>query len=200
MDTSASAHSFQANSSETERGLIDACRQGDPEATRRLYEQHKDRVYNLALNMLGDAEMARDAVQFAFIKAFRGLDTFRGEARFASWLYRLTLNQCRDLQRQRRRDRPLVPLEDVQGTVHEREGSLSLEEQRAQQQTRVTVQRAMLELKPQFRSVILLRFFEELSIEEIAETLHCSIGTVASRLNRGLKKLEKKLKSPVMRV
>lgn len=200
MDTSANAHSFQTDLSDTERALIDACRQGDPEAMRRLYEQHKDRVYNLALNMLGDAELARDAAQSAFIKAFRGLDGFRGEARFASWLFRLVLNQCRDLQRQRRRDRPLVPLEELRGTGQEPGSPSSQEEQRARQQTRSAVHRAMFELKPQFRSVISLRFFEELSIEEIAEALHCSIGTVASRLHRGLKKLEKKLKSPVMRV
>src|SRR5579862_7106405 len=91
-----------------DREVIDACRRGDSEAFRILFETHQDRVYSIALRYSGDAALAMDIAQDTFLKLWSSMGSFRGESRFDTWLYRLVVNRCLDQQRRLRRLIPFV--------------------------------------------------------------------------------------------
>jgi RNA polymerase sigma-70 factor (ECF subfamily) len=170
--------------------VIEACKLGDRDAFRLLFERHKDRVYSVALYFFaGDEALACDVTQQVFLKLFTRIGQYQGEAEFTTWLYRLTTNACIDEQRKRRRF--LQFGEDSSGW--EAPGRRSQEDAVARGEMAATVGRAIAALKPKLRVVMLLKYFEELSYEEIASVLGCSKGTVASRLNRGHKILARKL-------
>jgi RNA polymerase sigma-70 factor, ECF subfamily len=174
---------------ETEQGLIEACRHGNPGAFHSLFEKHKDKVYSIALRYCGDPATAQDITQDTFMKLLSGIGSFRGESKFDSWLYRLVVNSCLD---QKRRARRLMPLVDqLLGVLREPRASALDEVMRAE--TNGEVQSAVARLPPEQRIVIVLRYTQGLSYEEIAEILGCSTGTIASRLNRVHKVLERRL-------
>ena len=169
--------------------VVEGCQAGDREAFRLLFERHKDRVYTVALYFFGgDEATANDITQQVFLKLFSRIGQFQGEAEFSTWLYRVTTNACVDEQRKRRRFLPFgAALADeprARGAQEERVAGAELEG---------AVARAVASLKPKLRAVMLLKYFEELSYEEIAAAVGCSAGTVASRLNRGHKILARKL-------
>lgn len=170
--------------------VISACQRGDREAFRLLFEAYKDRVFSIALYFFGgDEAAAADVTQQVFLKLFTKLEQFRNDAEFTTWLYRLAMNACLDEQRKRRR---FVPFGD-DFRVDEPRVAVSQEEARARGEVAESVQAAVAALRPKLRMAILLKYFEELSYEEIAEVLNCSKGTVASRLNRGHKILAQRL-------
>ena len=170
--------------------VIEACKQGDRDAFRRLFERHKDRVYSVALYFFGgDEATAADVTQQVFLKLFTRISQFQGEAEFTTWLYRLTTNACVDEQRKRRRVQQFG--EDFE--LSEPREKRTQEESVAKAEVKRSVERAVATLKPKLRVVMLLKYFEEMSYEEIARALGLSKGTVASRLNRGHKILARKL-------
>jgi RNA polymerase sigma-70 factor (ECF subfamily) len=174
-----------------DEGIIEACQRGDREAFRLLFEAYKDRVYSIALYFFsGDAESAKDISQEIFLKLFTKMTQFRNDAEFATWLYRMVANACLDEQRRRRR---FVSFGDVfeETDLVERK---SQEERYIRLEVADSVKAAIADLKPKLRMAILLKYFEDLSYEEMAAVLGCSIGTVASRLNRGHKILARKLR------
>jgi len=184
----------------SERSLIEACQSGDREAFRELYDAHKDRVWTIALRFTGDESAARDVTQQVFLKLFTSIAGFRHESNFKTWLYRMVANECMDEFRKRRR---LIPL-DIFGPDDRDEdrGEVELKEWReeplqegqlARLEISEAVQAAVMQLKPKLRMAIVLKYFEDLSYEQMAEALGCSMGTVASRLNRGHKALAQKL-------
>lgn len=171
-----------------ESALIDGCRKGDREAFRLLFELHKDKVYSIALyHFGGDRHAAHDAVQQAFVRVFTGLPDFRGDAAFATWLYRIVWNCCVDRRRSERRYAAINEL------PREPASADSNEEKYARTELAGSVQTAIRSLKPDLRWPILLRYFEGLSYRDIGAVLRCSEGTVASRLNRGHRMLAEKL-------
>jgi RNA polymerase sigma-70 factor (ECF subfamily) len=174
--------------------LVRACQDGSPEAQRELYECYKGKVYSLAVYLTGDVEMARDLTQEIFVKVFRDLRAFRFESSFNSWLYRLATHACLNALRDRRSRRE-VGIEEVAGTPAEIDPGGSLEQQQMSRSIQQAVREAILSLKPPLRAVVVLRYIENLSYSEIAEVLSCSEGTVASRLSRAHRLLERKLKS-----
>ncbi|MCI0388016.1 MAG: RNA polymerase sigma factor [Acidobacteria bacterium] len=174
--------------------LVRACQDGSPEAQRELYECYKVKVYSLAIYLTGDAEMAKDLTQEIFLKVFRDLHAFRFESSFSSWLYRLATNTCLNALRSRR-TRHEVCIEEVLGTPAEIDADSSLEQQQVNRSIQRAVRQAILSLKPPLRAVVVLRYIEHLSYGDIAEVLSCSEGTVASRLNRAHRLLERKLRS-----
>jgi RNA polymerase sigma-70 factor (ECF subfamily) len=170
--------------------VIEACKLGDRDAFRQLFERHKDRVYSIALYFFGgDEATAGDVVQQVFLKLFTRINQFQGESEFTTWLYRLTTNACVDEQRKRRRF-----LQFGEGVeVKEPHESCTSEDSLVRAEVAESVKRAVAALKPKLRVVMLLKYFEEMSYEEIAAVLGLSKGTVASRLNRGHKILARKL-------
>jgi RNA polymerase sigma-70 factor (ECF subfamily) len=172
--------------------IIESCRQGDRDAFRALYEAYKDKVYSIALYFFhGDESAASDMTQQVFLKLIHGIALYRGEAGFATWLYRLVVNACMDGAR-RAKPRALTAGAAAVDTLAE-PGSQELDF--AREQTARSVRAALSALPVKFRLPILLRYFEELSYGEMAAAMNCSMGTVASRLNRGHKMLAQKLES-----
>ena len=172
----------------TERELVQACQRGERDAFRVLFEQYKNKVYSIALRFSGDDATAMDIAQDTFLKLFSCIRDFRGDSSFDTWIYRLVVNSCMD---HRRRAWRVLPLADrFQQTLRIPGDSLT-ELLRSERGGRV---RAEVErLTPDLRMVIVLRYTEGLSYEQIAEVLGCSLGTVASRLNRAHKRLEQRL-------
>ena len=173
-----------------DRRHLEACKQGDRDAFRRLFERHKDRVYSVALYFFGgDEATAADVTQQVFLKLFTRITQFQGDAEFTTWLYRLTTNACVDEQRKRRRVQQFGEGFELSEPRERR----TQEESVARAEVKRSVEQAVAALKPKLRVVMLLKYFEELSYEEIAGVLGLSKGTVASRLNRGHKALARRL-------
>ncbi|HSE64236.1 MAG TPA: sigma-70 family RNA polymerase sigma factor [Thermoanaerobaculia bacterium] len=171
-------------------GLLEACRRGDRDAFRALYEAYRDDVYSIALNFTADAETANDVTQDVFVKLFTAIASFREESSFRTWLFRMVANSCRDAHRRSRRFVPMP--EDVRETV---EDSRSPDADARERELSRQVRSAVAALAPKLRLPILLRYVEGLSYAEIGDALRCSPGTVASRLNRGHRILAERLRS-----
>jgi RNA polymerase sigma-70 factor (ECF subfamily) len=169
--------------------VIAACRRGDAEAFRVLFETYKDRVYSIALRYAGDATAAMDIAQETFLKLLSSIGDFRGEASFETWLFRMVVNRCLD---HHRRGRRLMPIMADLFNVVRTSGETVLNEL-LRTEFEATVQEAVGRLSDEQRIVVVLRYTEELSYEQIAEILGCSTGTVGSRLNRAHKVLERRL-------
>ena len=160
--------------------LISRARGGDRDAFGALVEQYRDNVYRLAYRMCGNAYDADEAAQEAFVAAWRALPNFRGDAKFSTWLYRLTTNAAIDVMRREKRhqtvgDGEMMELADDADSPQETV-------ERTEQQE--AVQKALATLSEEYREVLLLRYMEELDYAEIAEVLQLPSGTVKSRINR----------------
>ena len=182
-----------------ERELVASCRTGDPAAFARLVGLHEGMVYSLAARLLGDAEEARDVAQEVFLQVHRQLHRFEGRSTLKTWIYRITVNQCsnrRRLWRRRRRDREQALDEGLSsGGATDRlgRGDVSpFEEARRRERAR-RVQAALLCLRFEHRTVLLLREVEGLSCDEIAAALGVPEGTVKSRLSRAREAMRRRL-------
>jgi len=170
-----------------EQQLIEHARDGSQNAFRALVEQHIRDAYRLALGFVQDHDKAEDVVQEAFIRAHASLRSFRGEARFKTWLSRIVMNIA--LSHMRRDRRRL-----------EWEGPLAASEALANpgpalaDDTRDHLERALHELPTLQRAVVILRHIDGLSTREVSAILKCSEGTVKTHLFRGLKKMRHKLR------
>jgi RNA polymerase sigma-70 factor (ECF subfamily) len=173
----------------TDRELIEACQRGEPEAFRALFERHKNKVYSIALRYSGDAAVAQDIAQETFLKLFVGIGSFRGESSFGSWLYRLAVNSCFD---QKRKIRRLMPLLDEALAMLQAPDSSALDEM-VRAELSGHLRTVLASLSDQQRMLLVLRYTQALSYEEIAEILGASKGTIASRLNRIHRMLERRL-------
>lgn len=170
--------------------VIESCRRGDRDAFGALYEAYKDRVYSIAFYFFhGDAQAAHDVTQQVFLKLIDNIARFRGDASFSTWLYRLVVNACLDRTRRRRPEEPAGPA--VLSAYAD--PKTSHEERFARGEAARIVHAAVVGLPPKLRIAVLLRYFDELSYDDIAVALNCSKGTVASRLSRAHRLLAKKL-------
>jgi RNA polymerase sigma-70 factor (ECF subfamily) len=176
---------------EASAALVAACRHGDRLAFRQLYDTYKNRVYSIAAYFFhGDRVAASDVTQQVFLKLLANIGGFRSQSEFSTWLYRLVVNACLDESRSRR---PFAAARDPPGLEAVDSGQ-SPESGYAKAQIADSVRAAVASLPPKFRIAVLLRYFDDLSYEEMAKALRCSMGTVASRLNRGHKMLAERLK------
>jgi RNA polymerase sigma-70 factor (ECF subfamily) len=175
------------------RDVIEACQRGDDEAFRVLFETHKDRVYSIARRYSGNSAAAMDIAQDTFVKLLSNIVQFRGDSSFESWLYRLVVNTCLDHHRKRRRFLPLLEdgLDQALDVFRGPRDSALHDLLREEQEERV--QQVVAQLPEEQRIVVVLRYTDGLSYEEIADLLGCRRGTVASRLNRAHKALERRL-------
>ncbi|MEX2160497.1 MAG: RNA polymerase sigma factor [Anaerolineales bacterium] len=162
--------------------LLAKCRAGDPQAIEALVTEYQARIYRLCLSILEDADDAQDAVQETFIAGLKALHSYRGDSAFQTWFFSIAINTCRGQLRQRKRKTHLQEsLADPVITAEERrpgpEQSL-IDTQRSQ-----AIWLAIGGLDEKHRLPIILRYYHELSTQEIAETLGLNIGTVHSRLS-----------------
>jgi RNA polymerase sigma-70 factor (ECF subfamily) len=170
--------------------IIESCRAGDRDAFRVLYDLYKDRVYSIAFYFFHDDDStARDLTQQVFLKLITAIRQFKGDATFSTWLYRLVVNSCQDATRQKESARIVTDSAYLEGIT----AVSSHEDDYAREQRAHFVRSAISSLPPKFRIAILLRYFDDLSYEQMSQALHCSMGTVASRLSRGHKMLAEQL-------
>lgn len=160
--------------------LVARCQVGEAAAFEALVERYQRVLFSVALRMLGDYDAASDAAQNAFVKAYQKLDTFDRTRRFFSWLYRILVNECLNARRDSRPYEPIPPDLAADGTPAD---LLEIAERRKR------VQAAILALPMEYREVIVLRHFAELSYEEIGEALHVPAKTVKSRLHTARERL-----------
>ena len=171
----------------TDAQLLAAHVAGDKNAFGELVYRHRDRLWSVALRTTSDPEEAADALQDAFLSAFRRADQFRGEAAVTTWLHRIVVNACLDRLR-RRSSRPAVPLPDDLGQTLADPG-----DQMSRRDTQLVIASALATLPPDQRAAIVLVDVEGRSIQEAAELLGCPTGTVKSRCSRGRARLAEEL-------
>jgi RNA polymerase sigma-70 factor (ECF subfamily) len=185
-----------ASTTRTDEELVASATAGDLESFNQLVTRWERPIYALAYRTLGREEDARDVVQEAFLRAFRGLRGFKGQAKFSSWLYRITLNLCRDWIRKERRA-PIVATPvgtDPDSFADEQVApGVSVEELVGRRQMSDAVAQAMAELPDDQRTAILLKEYHGLTFQEIADTLQCPLSTVKTRLYQGLSVLRRRL-------
>jgi RNA polymerase sigma-70 factor, ECF subfamily len=185
-----------------EARLISRLRARDLSAFEELVAHFERPVYALCFRLLGDPEEARDATQETFLKVYRGLGGFRGEAGLKTWIYRIAINQAMNQKRwwRRRKREETISLDITRGQSDTTIGNLlpgpgsSPEEQAISSERERNVMRALGEIKVEYRIALMLREIEELSYEEIAQTLSISIGTVKSRIARGREELRRRIR------
>jgi RNA polymerase sigma-70 factor (ECF subfamily) len=177
--------------SNLERSLIAAAAGGDAGACREIFDRYRAHVFSLAAYSLDDQVQAEDIVQAVFMKVFRALRSFRFESTLGTWIYRITMNECHDHRRTRLRR--VLSLEDIRESVDEADSRPAAEEFHQHRETVAQLQHALLQLSEKLRTVIVLRYIEGLSYDEIARVVGCSAGTVASRISRAMSALELRL-------
>lgn len=180
--------------------LIKLSIEGSLEAFEELVSRYQHKVYSLSFRYMGNEEDAHDMAQEALIKAYRSLSTFKGDSSFSTWLYRITANVCLDELRKRKRTLNLISLDEPLATTEGDEMERDIMDHGPpvdviveRKEFAASLQALITTLKPEHRSVIILRDIMDLTYEEMAEVLQCSVGTIKSRLSRAREILRKKL-------
>jgi RNA polymerase sigma-70 factor (ECF subfamily) len=179
----------------TDEELVEKSIAGDLDSFNQLVQRWERPIYALAYRTIGREEDARDVVQEAFLRAFRALPGFKGQAKFSSWLYRITLNLCRDWMRRERRTPELQAPEgvDVIELAAEQGPVESVEDLVSRRDVSRRVARAMQALSEEQRTAIVLKEYQGLTFQEISELLGVPLSTVKTRLYQGLHVLRREL-------
>lgn len=180
--------------------LVKRVRSGDQRAFKLLVERYQRKIYSVALGMLKDKEEAMDVSQEAFVKVYRYLDHFKGDASFYTWLYRITVNICIDFIRRRGASRGEVVEFDENVQVDLSEANLGAlgsrlgtnpQKSALRKELAEKIQEALAEVPEKHRAILLLREVEGMSYEDLARTLEIPKGTVMSRLFHARAKVQK---------
>ncbi len=178
-----------------DRACVRKVQAGDRDAYAELVRKYQTRVRGYCVNTLRDATLAEDAAQEIFLKAYQGLRRFRGESAFSSWLYRITVNHCRDHLRKLARHRA-----ESWEELLEREGDrietllATPDEPAPPSESAESVQQLLATLSEDHRAILLLREAQGLSYDELAQTLGCSLDAVKGRLKRARQELASRLR------
>ncbi len=164
----------------TDEELVARSIRGDADSFNELILRWERPIYALAYRQIGREEDARDVCQETFLRAYRALSGFRGQAKFSSWLYRIALNLCRDWLRRERRAPTVQAPESIEDLVARRDLSR-------------TVEQAMALLPEEQRTAIILKEYHGLTFQEIADLVDCPLSTVKTRLYQGLTVLRREL-------
>jgi len=186
---------MSVNSEANDSELVARVLQGDKNAFRPIVERYQNRIFAMVVGMVRDEAEARDLVQNAFIKAYQGLDTFRLDSSFYTWLYRIAMNLAIDSCRKRRRRKTgsfdeAIAARDEDGEMLELHHVDGPAEALHRKELRQRIFAAMEELTEEQREVLLLREVEGLSYAEISESMGIPEGTVMSRLFYARKKMQ----------
>src|ERR671921_477848 len=180
----------------TDEELVARSRGGDLDSFNQLVVRWERPIYALAYRVIGREEEARDVAQETFLRAFRALNGFKGQAKFSSWLYRITLNLCRDWMRKERRTPVSQAPEGIdiielagEATPHE-----TIEQMVGRKELGRAVSKAMAALPEEQRTAIILKEYHGLTFQEIADMLDCPLSTVKTRVYQGLTVLRKQLR------
>ena len=168
---------------------------GDVDSFNQLILRWERPIYALAYRTIGREEEARDVCQEAFLRAYRALPGFKGQAKFSSWLYRITLNLCRDwMRKQRRQPVSQIPEDaDIDEMAASTGPVESIEDLVARRELSSVVEDAMSHLPEEQRTAIILKEYHGMTFQEIADLQGCPLSTVKTRLYQGLSVLRREL-------
>ncbi|MEO8398315.1 MAG: sigma-70 family RNA polymerase sigma factor [Ignavibacteriaceae bacterium] len=172
---------------EEDFSLIKQFIEGDESTFKNLVQRHKEKVRNIIYLSIGSVDVVDDIAQEVFITVYKNLNKFRFESQFSTWLYRITVNKCKDYLRRMKIRRIFIPLDEE----HNNYGYNASHES---DNTAEVVRKGIAKLPEKLRVPLLLKDIEGLSYQEIAETVDCEIGTVKSRIFRAREGLKKILK------
>ncbi|MFI5251219.1 MAG: RNA polymerase sigma factor [Bacteroidota bacterium] len=180
-----------------EQLLIDRAKRGDMQAFRELVEGSKRMVFGLAYNLTGNRHDAEDLSQDVFVKAYRSLINFRGDAKWNTWLYRITVNTCMDHGRSTSSRSAEIPYdsennEPPTGSAHSH-NPITPDRKAESSMIQQHIESALNTLSRQERSVFVLRHYHDFSLKQIAQTLEIAEGTVKSYLFRAIQHLQQEL-------
>ena len=180
---------------DTDRDIIDQVRAGNTRRYALLVDRHKDRAFTLAVRLTGDRHEAEELVQDAFLRAFKSLDQFRGDAKFTTWFHRILYNLCMTKVTRRKGKPERLDADDERALdnllVDEDEPSIQdrLEDEEMQEMIAEEIDR----LPEKFKSVITLFYVQEMSYEEIVSVLNTPVGTVKTNLFRARNLLKERV-------
>src|SRR6476619_5785721 len=179
----------------TDEELVARSRTGDMDSFNQLILRWERPIYALAYRVIGQEEDARDVAQETFLRAFRALPGFKGQAKFSSWIYRIALNLCRDWIRRKKRT-PVSQLPedvDLSELAAEQGPSESVEDLVARKEWSAVVEEAMALLPEEQRTAVILKEYHGMTFQEIADMQGCPLSTVKTRLYQGLTVLRRHL-------
>ena len=171
---------------DTDEKLVAKSLSGSDKAFRTLVERYQPLVYSVVRGVLGDRDSAEDVVQEAFIKVFRGLHSYRGDARLSTWIYRIARNEA--VNAGRRSEPPTTPVEDV---VLETPAGEGPDEAYRKKAIRENLEQSLARLEDNYRLVLELRYMGEMSYAEIGEVMELPIGTVKTYIHRAKVELKR---------
>jgi RNA polymerase sigma-70 factor, ECF subfamily len=175
--------------------LIELCRVGDSSAIENFVQTYQQDVYRLALSILDDSSEAEDATQETLLAALRALDSFHGASSLKTWLYSITVNICRTrLQRHKRREH----LTKILGEILQVRSTSSVEDHAIRSESDQALWQAIHRMDEKHRIPIVLRYYHDLSVAEIANILQIPEGTIHSRLNTARRQLHDLLKEGLL--
>ncbi len=186
---------------DTDKELVRRVQKGDKRAFDLLFDRYKHKIAGLISRFVRDPQEVEDVMQESFIKAYRALPRFRGDAAFYTWLYRIAINTSKNYLVSRSRRPPAVDIDAEEAEFYE--GSEPLKEtenpenQLARDELEAAIDEAIQNLPDELRSAVTLREFDGLSYEQIADVMECPIGTVRSRIFRAREAIDKKI-APLM--
>jgi len=174
----------------------------EPEAFGEIVRRWERRIFALCFGMLGREDEARDAAQEAFVAAYRNIGNFRGEAKVSSWLHRIAVNQCLTTKRRAktRSEEFLDEERHEEDRVFVAAAAYSPSNQTEQAERNVIVRQAVGSLPVDLRQVVVMKEFEDMTFQEISDTLEIPLSTVKSRLYTALKQLRSKLERLPMEI
>jgi RNA polymerase sigma-70 factor (ECF subfamily) len=180
--------------------VVQSIRAGNTEAYSELIGRYQDKIFSLVAGLVRDHEDALDLTQEIFVKAYRGLDKFRAQSGFYTWLYRIAVRHCIDYTRRRKRTHETVPLDgDTLTDLGFEPADPSLygnpERMVVNQHLKKAIREAISSVPEPFRTAVVLHDVEGLSQEEIAHIMSCPLGTAKSRIQRGRTQLRERLRS-----
>jgi RNA polymerase sigma-70 factor (ECF subfamily) len=190
-----------------DHALVEALRLREPTAAERLVDTYGDRAYRLASRITGVPQDAEEVVQDALLTIVRKIETFRGEAAFGSWLYRIVANAAYQKIRSRPERRGGLSLDALSGVIDERargaergvDWAAFVDDPARRSELRIALTAAIDELSPEYRAVIVLRDVEGLSPAEIGEAMDLSVANVKTRIHRARLFLRKRLAKSLAR-
>ncbi|NOY81002.1 MAG: sigma-70 family RNA polymerase sigma factor [Kiritimatiellaeota bacterium] len=183
--------------------LVTKFRNGDASAFDQLVNRHSTRAYQIAYGVLGNREDAEEVAQDVFVRVYRALPKFRGDAEFTTWMYRIALNlarnkyrwnKCRGIQKNISIDAPIEGRDDSESTFDLPDTEEPPDELLWNREFEQNVLEEIQKLPPIYREALVLRNVEELSYEQIAKLLGCKLGTIKSRIARAREELRQRLK------